>query len=75
LLADGNKEIGYTWCRCCQSKTRVLEVQIPRTFLVSITELLAMGIVVRIAVTKEDVPTNRLRWDEDVWLKCYEQVK
>jgi DNA-directed RNA polymerase beta subunit len=75
MLADGNKEIGYTWCRCCQSKTSVLEVQIPHTFLVSITELLAMGIVVRIAVTKEDIPTNIPKWNEDVWLKCYDHIQ
>lgn len=73
MLADGNKEINYVWCRSCQSKQHVLEVQIPYTLLVSLTELLAMGIVVRIAVEKDDEIMMEPEKPE-LWLRAYKDM-
>ncbi len=75
MLAEGNEEIGYTWCRGCRSKRNIYLVSITFTFLVAITELTAMGIVVRIAVKPDDLQLKKKQpcWSEDVWLNAFEQ--
>lgn len=77
LLAEGNEEINYIWCQSCQSRTNVCKVHLPQTCLVTLTELLSMGCIVRIALEKEDCleyEKNRKPWQEDVWIKWYEHV-
>ncbi len=48
MAADGNEGICFSWCRSCQSREKIMLVSIPFTLLVTITELMAMGIVVYI---------------------------
>jgi DNA-directed RNA polymerase II subunit RPB2 len=76
LPADGNEEINYAWCRLCRSRQKVRIVSVPFTFLLTMTELMAMGIIVRIAVSEFDVPPNtpkKLDLDErEHWLRLYE---
>lgn len=77
LLADGCAELdlNYTWCRGCRSKKYTYLVSIPFTFLVAITELHAMGIVVRIAVTPDDLSLKKKQpaWCDDTWLNLFEE--
>ena len=77
LLADGCAELdlNYTWCRGCRSKKYTYVVSIPFTFLVAITELHAMGIVVRIAVTPDDLSLKKKQpaWCDDIWLNLFEE--
>lgn len=74
MLAEGNEEINYTWCRSCTSKKHIYLVSIPFTFLVAITELTAMGIVVRIAVQPDDMLLKKKQpiYCEDVWLPLFD---
>ncbi len=74
MLAEGNEDIGYTWCRGCASKRNIYLVSIPFTFLVAITELTAMGIVVRIAVKPDDLLLKKKQpiWSDDVWLPVFD---
>ncbi len=65
MIADGNEDTNYSFCRLCQSNEKVFLVSIPFTFLVTLTELMAMGIAVRIALTESDVEktsSNKYRW-------------
>ncbi len=75
MLAEGNEEINVAWCRGCRSKKNIYLVSIPFTFLVAITELTAMGIVVRIAVKPDDLQIKKKQpcWSEDIWLNLFEQ--
>ncbi len=77
LLAEGysKNELNFTWCRGCRQRRNVYLVEIPFTFLVMITELIAMGIVVRIAVTPDDLLLQKKKapWNEDFWLSLFKK--
>jgi hypothetical protein len=48
-------------------------VSIPFTFLVTITELMAMGIAVRIALVESDIEKNS--FNKHHWFKLYNTKK
>lgn len=77
MIAEGNEEIEYSWCRLCQSNEKVFLVSIPFTFLVTIMELQSMGIMVRIALAEADITKPSVE-DEDMmrtkWLFCQPQA-
>ncbi len=79
LPADGNERINYSWCRLCRSNEKVRRVSIPFTFLLTMWELMSMGIAVRIALAESDIPhderkNRKISIDtREHWLRLYEE--
>ena len=76
LLAQGNKEVQFAWCNVCKQRDHVCEVQVPNTFLVTITELFSMGIVIRIALEEDDFKTfeeHQSQWNDDVIFQWFQE--
>lgn len=85
MPADGNEEINYAWCRLCRSREHIRLINMPFTFLLTMWDLMAMGIVVRIALQESDLPSfgnpmishqEENQIDDDTrehWIKLFEE--
>jgi RNA polymerase Rpb2, domain 7 len=69
MLADANEEISFAWCRLCKSREQVRMVDVPFTFLLTMDELFATGISVRIALQESDIPQQPN--PNEKWIKIF----
>ena len=55
LVDTANSKLNFFWCKICQSREMVREIDLPFTFLVLMLELQATSVVIKLVIEDDDV--------------------